>query len=395
LKIKLAILGASYLQKPLVLKAKEMGLETHVFAWKEGNVVQDIADYFYPISILEKEEILKKCRQIDIQGILSIASDIAMPTVNYIAEKLNLIGNSTETTLKSTDKFEMRKTLAASGIPCPGFKLYQTANFDINEKLELPLIIKPTDRSGSRGVSKVENSWQVNTAIIKALKNSISKRVIVEEYINHSREFSVETISYKGQHYPLAITDKITTGPPHFVEIEHHQPAQISSFEKKTINNLAQNCLQALGIENGASHIELVLDQNNNFKIIEIAGRMGGDYIGSHLVHLSTGFDFLKAVIEVSLDNFNINNYKNSFSGYAGVCFKFTPGGIVKDISIDKKLPPHCIEVLPLVKKGDKVEGVLDSSNKRTGILIYQHPKKRLDLDINTIFEIKVKDEKE
>ncbi|MFD2698626.1 acetyl-CoA carboxylase biotin carboxylase subunit family protein [Mesonia sediminis] len=371
-----------------------MGLETHVFAWKEGNVVLDIADYFYPISILEKEKILKKCQQIDIQGILSIASDIAMPTVNYIAEKLNLVGNSTESTLNSTDKFEMRKTLAANGIPCPEFKLYQTANFDKKEKLEYPLIVKPTDRSGSRGVSKVVNSCQVNAAIKKALENSINKRVIVEEYINHSREFSVETISYKGNHYPLAITDKITTGPPHFVEIEHHQPAQINSFEKKAIYNLAQNCLQALGIENGASHIELVLDKNDNFKIIEIGGRMGGDFIGSHLVHLSTGFDFLKAVIEVSLDSFNINNYKNSFSGYAGVYFKFTPGGIVKDISIDKNLNPHCIEVLPLVKIGDKVDEVLDSSNKRAGILIYQHPKKRLDLEINAIFKIKVKDEK-
>ena len=81
---KLAIIGASYLQEPLIQKAKSMGLETHVFAWAAGDVGEKSADHFYPISIVEKEQILKTCQEIDVDGICSIASDLAMLTVNYV-----------------------------------------------------------------------------------------------------------------------------------------------------------------------------------------------------------------------------------------------------------------------------------------------------------------------
>ena len=90
----LAIIGASYLQLPLIEKAKEMGYTTHVFAWAANDVGEKAADYFYPISIVEKEEILTKCREIGICGICSIASDLAMVTVSYVAEALGLPGNT-------------------------------------------------------------------------------------------------------------------------------------------------------------------------------------------------------------------------------------------------------------------------------------------------------------
>lgn len=91
---KIIIIGASYLQLPLLKKAKDMGIETHVFTWGEGAVSKEIAGYFYPLSIVEKEKILKVAKQLKSDGIISIASDLAMNTVNYIASKLGLIGNS-------------------------------------------------------------------------------------------------------------------------------------------------------------------------------------------------------------------------------------------------------------------------------------------------------------
>ena len=101
---KLAIIGASYLQNPLIVKAKEMGLETHVFAWKSGDIGEKTADYFYPISIVEKKKILDKCLEIGIDGICSIASDLASITVNYVAMEMGLVGNSLVCTEKSTNK---------------------------------------------------------------------------------------------------------------------------------------------------------------------------------------------------------------------------------------------------------------------------------------------------
>ena len=90
---KLVIIGAGEFQLPLIKKAKEMGYETHVFAWAEGAVGKDFADYFYPISITEKEIILEQCKQINPQGIVSIGSDLAVLTVNYVARSLHLPTN--------------------------------------------------------------------------------------------------------------------------------------------------------------------------------------------------------------------------------------------------------------------------------------------------------------
>lgn len=94
MKKKIAIIGANYLQLPLVLKAKEMGLETICFAWMDGAVARTVADKFYPISVAEKEKILEVCRTERIDAVATIASDVAVPVVAHLASNLNLIGNT-------------------------------------------------------------------------------------------------------------------------------------------------------------------------------------------------------------------------------------------------------------------------------------------------------------
>ena len=95
----LAVIGASYLQRPLVEMAKEMRLQVICFAWREGAVCADIADQFFPISIVEKDEILRVCREEKIDGICTIASDVAAPTVAYVAESMGLVGNKSSTSI--------------------------------------------------------------------------------------------------------------------------------------------------------------------------------------------------------------------------------------------------------------------------------------------------------
>jgi biotin carboxylase len=370
--VKLAILGASYLQVPLINKANQMGLETHVFAWEHGAVGKELASHFYPISILDKEAILQKCNEIGIHGITTIGTDIAMPTVNYVATVLGLVGNSLEATLISTDKYEMRKALASKNIPCPRFSFYEIDNFENHEGFEFPLIVKPTDRSGSRGVTKVINVEETNIAIRKALDNSINKRVIVEEFIDGEREFSVECISYNGDIYPLVVTDKVTTGSPYFCELEHHQQAQISEELKNRIFQLTIDSLIALGTENGASHTEIILDKKNNLYIVEVAARMGGDFIGSHLVELSTGFDFLKATIDVALNQFNIDKYKSIPKKlFSGVYYNVAKPGKVMSIKNNFIDFPDIVYCEPLCKVGDIIDSTVDGSDKRSGVMIY------------------------
>lgn len=302
---KIAIIGASYLQLPLVFKAKAMGLQVVCFAWEKGAICKSHVDKFYPISIIEKDKILEICKQEQINGICTIASDVAAPIVSYIAEKMGLTANSYASALGANNKFLMRETLSSHNILCPQY--FMIAAFEeisaFKSDLRWPLIVKPVDRSGSLGVKKVNNYIELSSAVKEALDFSFVHQVIIEEFIV-GREISVEFISYQNQHFPLMITDKVTTDPPYFVELEHHQPAEFSSEMFQKIYNITEKALNALQLTFGASHSEFKIDQNENIYVIEIGGRMGGDFIGSDLVQLSTGYDFLKGVIEVSLDLF-------------------------------------------------------------------------------------------
>lgn len=300
---KIAIIGGSYLQLPLVRKAKAMGLETHCFAWAEGAVCKDAADFFYPISITEKDAILAECKRIGIDAVVTIASDLAVLTVNYIAQQLHLIGNDDRYSCDMTNKYAMRTCFFRAGLPSPAFVRVTSENVSIPE-MTYPVIVKPTDRSGSRGVEKVEECKTLQIAVKRALNESFAKEVVVEEFIK-GREISVESISWKGKHYILAFTDKVTTEEPYFVELEHHQPAQLSDETRETVGEIVKSALNALHISYGASHAELKIQENGQPVLIEVGARMGGDFIGSDLVQLSTGYDFLRGVIEVALGTFH------------------------------------------------------------------------------------------
>lgn len=297
---KLAIIGASYLQQPLIEKAKAMGLETHVFAWECGDVGEKTADYFYPISITEKEQILSKCKDIKIDGICTIASDLAIVAVNYVANAMGLIGNSEECVRLSTNKHNMRKAFEKNGDPSPKSILVKSTKDLKNVELNYPIIVKPIDRSGSRGITKLQSSDGLEKAIENAKEQGFEKAALVEEFAE-GQEYSVEYISYKGKHYFLALTKKYTTGAPHFIETGHIEPASVSEIQLENVKRIIVHALDSLKIENGASHSELKIDNSGNIKLIEIGARMGGDFIGSHLVYLSTGIDFVKAVIQIAL----------------------------------------------------------------------------------------------
>ena len=297
---KLAIMGASYLQVPLIKKAQAMGIETHVFAWAAGDVGETVADYFHPISIVEKEEILNKCREIGVDGVCSIASDLAAVTVNYVAHHLGLTGNSLECAFQSTNKNAMRRRFAQCGDPSPKSILVHNADEAMALELDYPVIVKPVDRSGSRGITKLFQSCGLAQAVDHAIEQGFADGALVEEFAE-GKEYSVECISWQGKHTFLAATLKYTTGAPNFIETGHLEPAPLEEKKLEEVKQVVFHALDSLGITNGASHSELKISDEGKIAIIEIGGRMGGDCIGSDLVYLSTGIDFVKAVIQVAL----------------------------------------------------------------------------------------------
>lgn len=365
MKKKIAIIGGSYLQLPVVLRAKDMGYEVHCFAWKDGAVCENYSDFFYPISIKEKELILKECLRIGIDGITTIASDLAVLTVNYVASHMGLIGNPDEYSDITTNKYLMRTCFSEHDIPSPRYALVNnTQSYSIRD-FRFPLIVKPTDRSGSRGVEKVLDPLQLEQAVERARKESFIDEAIIEEFVTGT-EISVEGISYGGHHYILQITDKVTTGAPFFVELAHHQPSQFPQNIQAQVKSIVLKALDALHIQYGASHSELKITEEGDIKVIEIGARMGGDFIGSDLVKLSTGYDFLEGVVKVAMGEFSEPVF--SEQKCSGVYF------LCKETENLKQVIEHSADYPEIVRAEitDDVLRNVECSGDRSGYLIYQ-----------------------
>lgn len=361
---KIVIIGANDFQRPLIQKAKAMGYETHVFAWREGATGAADADHFYEISITEKEKILEICRDIRPDAAATIGSDLANITVQYLAEKLGLPGNSRECILNSTNKYAMRQAFQRAGVPVPYFRLVSEG-----EKISpetYPVIVKPTDRSGSRAITRVERPEELEAAVRGAVSQSFEKKAIVEEYIQGA-EYSVETISFRGRHTCLAITKKFTTGNPHYIEVGHLQPAPLPEELEEKVKRTVFQALDALGIEMGAGHSELRIDRKGQVRIIEIGSRMGGDCIGSDLVPLSTGYDFTGMVVDTAAGNPPVFTEKESHISAVRFIVSENDLRLLEDIR--RNHPQYLKKVV--LEEELRYTGIVDSGS-RPGFFILQ-----------------------
>lgn len=305
---KIAIIGTASGQKDLYLEAKKAGYYTIGFSWDISSELRSYVDKFYEISILEKDRIVEICHLENVKGIVSNGSELTIQIVSYVAEKLNLPCTPYQTILNIQDKFFVRRiTSNISGLNQVKFSLY-----DGNVTYSTPCVVKPTRGGGKAGVSYVSNITEFNNAIAYAKK--ISNSIIIEDYID-GQEISVECISFNKKHYVIQITDKETSGPPHFVELGHHQPSCITKENKNKITEIVPKILNKIGFTNGATHIEMKLS-NNRIYLIEVNPRGGGDEISSKLVKLSTGFNYLLAMIQVASGDFNyLMPQEHNFSG--------------------------------------------------------------------------------
>lgn len=364
---KIVIIGANSFQNPLILKAKEMGYETHVFAWQDGSIGERTADYFYPISIVEKETILEKCKEIKPDAVVTIASDLANITVQYVASRLGLPSNSDENIYISTNKYAMRSAFVKNNVASPKFAKVSVDDdvIALTAEMKFPVIVKPTDRSGSRGITKVSKPEEIKDAVRQSVENSFEKKAIIEEYIE-GEEYSCESVSYRGTHHVLAVTKKYTTGSPHFIETGHMEPAGLDDCMYQKVKEEIPKALDALQITNGASHAEFKIDNEGNIRIIEIGSRMGGDCIGSHLVYLSSGYDFVKMVIETALGK-EPTLVAEHEPMCAGIRFIFTK----KDLEIYEELKATKPEIINFVSEIEEVgEHEVTDSSTRFGYFI-------------------------
>lgn len=302
---KIMILGASILQLPAIKKAKEMGLEViavdmdpNAIGFKEDNIICE------EISTIDTPSVLKAAKKHNIDGIMTLASDMPMQTVAVVAKELGLIGISEDTSKKATNKYLMRKALKENNVPIPKFFKISTLEeyLKVVNNFNKPFIVKPADNSGSRGidlVDDIQNEKIVREAFEYSQRYSRSGDVLVEEYMT-GPEVSVETISVNGNCHVIQITDKLTTGAPYFVEMGHSQPSQLAESIKEEIKIVAKDAVRAIGIKNGPSHTEIKVTKDGP-KIVELGARLGGDNITTHLTPLSTGVDMVESCIRIAM----------------------------------------------------------------------------------------------
>ncbi|MBR5673738.1 MAG: ATP-grasp domain-containing protein [Muribaculaceae bacterium] len=368
---KLAILGASEPHLPLYLKAREMGLETYCVAWSKGAYCKNYADHFCDISIVDYQAVAEMCQQEKIDGAVANALELAVPTLAYLHEKCGFNGNSIQTSIWSTNKSEMRKrVLETRACPQPQFIIVGPDEFPrINY---FPVIVKPTDSSASRGITVANSPDELVHAVNRARENSKSKVIMVEQLIR-GKEVSVESISYKGKHYLLTITDKETTGEPFFVEIAHHQPSSLPNAIQDKIAWYNTTLLDALQINNSASHAEFKIDESGEVYFMEVGARGGGDGISYKLVELSTGYDFIRGMIQVALDEFEEPVIR--FRQYSGIYFLSEKTKSVLSVIHKNKAAPWMVDYFI---NEDEPLRVLRSSYDRSGYFIYQSDKQIL-----------------
>ncbi len=313
MKKKLAIIGASTGQLPLCLKARQMGLETFCFAWPEGAVCRDHVDHFLPISIFDIDDIVEACRLNGVGGVISNASEATAYAAACIAEKLGLPGTPSACLLKIQDKVHTRIiTNSIEGLSPVGF-----CKADVNELLKTfprPFVMKPVSGSAKKGVNYVDDDFTADS-----LTEDEREMEFFAEAFAEGDEYSVESISFRGSHDVIQITRKIGTGAPHFVELEHHQPAGLPEETEDKVRKVIPEILTALGYTDGASHTEIKINTRGEIYLIEVNPRGGGDFISSDLVGLSTDFDYLGGMIEAALGEYVSVPVRNV--AYAGVYF--------------------------------------------------------------------------
>lgn len=371
---KLMILGASVLQTPGIKKAAEMGLEVYAVDMNPNAEGFEFADRKLVISTIDIPNILKAANECEIDGIMTLATDMPMRAVATVAQEMNLVGISVEASLKATNKAMMRVCLEEHGVPVPEF--YKVSDFceykaAVNN-FSKPFVVKPADSSGSRGIYLIDdlnNEQLIDSAYKYSKEFSRCGDVVVEEYMQ-GKEVSVETLSVNGEVTVLQITDKLTTGAPYFVEMGHSQPAKHNPETAEKISQVAVAAVKAIGIENGPSHTEIMVTEEGP-KIVEIGARMGGDCITTHLVPLSTGIDMVKNTINISLGeptDLEVKFNKGSAIRY----FKVQPGVIKQIDGVAEAERIQGVKQISFVKTvGDTVTEI-NSSGARVGFVIAQ-----------------------
>ena len=375
---KLLILGAMEMHVPLIQRAKEMGNYVITVDYIPENPGHKLADEAYFDSTTDLDAVLKLSKKLNIDGIMTYNSDPAAPTAAYVAEKLGLPGNPYQSVKIMSEKNLFRDFLISNGLNAPKFGNYlniEAALCHIND-FSFPIIIKPVDSSGSKGVTVVNNVNDVQNAIECALEKSRSKKFIIEEYIEpvgkqlHGDGFvqngKVVFLHLGDHHFDSTINNLV----PYSTTYPTEHPVEIVNACKNQI----QDFMSKVGFKNGGFNVELrISNKDNKPYIIDIGARNGGNFTPK-VIEYGSGFNFLDRAIKIALgeniDDIKMTDKVSNFVSY--LILHSDKNGVLNNIVLDKMIEDRIIEKHIYLKSGDTVETFL-GANAALGVLIMKY----------------------
>ena len=391
---KIMVLAAGLLQIDVIEKAKSMGY--YVLA-VDGNPKApgfNVADKAICADIVNEETMLKIARDEHVDGVIHPCSEVSMAVMGRINDELGLSGISREQAICATNKHLMRKAFEKGNAPSPKSILAQDAEdawSRLQSEFDTDAILKPSRNSGSRGIAKVSRNMDKGDfirAYDEALSESRDHSVLIEQFIE-GPEFSIEMIVWQGEIHVLTVTDKKTTGAPHFVELGHNQPSCFSATDVETLKAAAVAGVRALCVNNCACHAEAKL-MNGKAYLMEVGARLGGDFISTELTHLSTGIDMVAAAIDVAL---GVEPDLSAKEEPKGVCIRYfcpKPGKLVSISNTEVLNNPHVYlwEIYP--KEGDVIPAVTSSLCRSGHVIVTEKtPQKAIELAERLIESVK------
>lgn len=372
---KLLLLGGSYFQLPSIVTAKKMGLYTVVCDYLADNPGQKYADEYWNVSTTDKEAILKLSKKLKIDGILCYASDPAASTAAYVSEKLGLPGQPYNSVEILTNKDLFRNFLLKNGFNVPKAKGYKTCEQLQNEweNFKKPIMVKPVDSSGSKGVSRVDNIGELQDKVNLSLTYSRCKRFIAEEYLEkEGYQIAGDGFSVKGKLVFRCFANEhfnTASGNP-YVPIGESWPYIGSKNVQDKLHNEIQKLLNLLNMRDGAYNFDARIGTDGNIYLMEVGPRNGGNLI-PQVTRYATGVDMveysIKAALGMKIDDLAMVDVKGYWSSYI---IHSKRNGILDSLIISERLKKNNIVQFHMqYKKGDKINA-FNGSNGTLGTMI-------------------------
>ncbi len=362
-------------QIPAIRQAKAMGHYVITCDYTPKNPGHKYADEFHNVSTTDLEGVFSLAKELNIDAIVAYASDPAASTAAYVSEKLGIPGNPYESVKLLTEKDLFRKFLKENGFNTPeacGYSTYEEAIADI-DRFQFPVMVKPVDSSGSKGVVKVYEKCEIKEAVNEALSYSRGKRFIIEEFIEKKGyQISGDGFSIDGKLVFTSYGNELYSGKGtrEYVALGEFWPSLLTEKQKQKVDDELQRLITALDMKTCAYNIEVILDKNDNPYVLELGPRNGGSYI-PQLIQYATGVDLIDYTIRGALgescEDLKMEPTKGVWSNYM-ILSKQT--GIFKELHFDETFKQNnLLDVYCTANVGDEVHAYQNTTHSLGTIL--------------------------